>query len=608
MIGLEKRCFSVCRLKEFYRSAPCRLTCPVRRGLAKKVFSELPLIFLTLLLPYSSLLATTATFTDITVSAGVDYLHYSGGPPIEAAIMTGGAAAGDFDGDGWTDLFITRLGATDILFRNLGNDPNGNHQGFSDVSAARGFTQILNTNGAAWGDIDNDGDLDLYLTAIESLRFYLYINDGSGNFTEQALLRGAAIETATSHSGFSVTFGDYDRDGYLDIHTDEWDYFCNHSRLLRNRGATAPGNFTDETDAAGVGDVRYTFASRFCDLDGDGWADLAIASDFGYSRLFWNNGDGTFTNGTGAAQVGTDENGMGSALGDVDGDGRLDWFVTSIYDPDETCAAANCGWSYSGNRLYRNEPNRLFSDQTDAAGVRNGHWGWGAVFLDCDNDRDLDLVMTNGFILTFTPTDDPFNDDPMRFWENDGLGQFTEISAAVGVTDTRSGKGLLTFDYDKDGDLDIFVVNNFEHPVLYRNDGGNGNDWLRIKAIGTHSNRDGLGAFVTVMPDTDQPGEIMVREINAGSHYLGQSEFIAHFGLGPAAEPVDLVTVRWPSGLVQKLHGVLPNQLLIVEEPDCGNCLNLSDLPADVNRDGRVDLVDFVMVGLDWMACTTNCP
>ncbi len=409
-------------------------------------------------------------------------------------------------------------------------------------------------------------------------RFYLFINDGAGSFTEEALARGAAIDGSDAHFGFSVTFGDYDRDGWLDIHTTEWRQDADNpqsarsnARLLRNRGSAAPGYFEDRTDSAGVAlegvpigvpGVSGVFAltSRFADLDADGWPDLLITSDYGTSRLLWNAGDGTFRDGTASAGVGTEEQGTGSAVGDYDGDGFLDWFVTSLFytcDPgDPSCVDG------TGNRLYRNEGSRSFSDQTDVAGVRDGGYGAAAALYDLENDGDLDLVMTNGdFAAPGVAVP-----DPLRVWANDGSGQMTEISQAVGMTDEGSGRGLLTFDYDADGDLDLFVVNNAGSPVLYRNEIGGLNGWLRVKTQGTDSNRDGIGAMVLLW--TDAAAQPQIREISAGSHFLGQSERTAHFGLGPGSDPVDRVVVYWPATQrVNEFTDVARNSTLVAVEP-----------------------------------------
>jgi hypothetical protein len=257
---------------------------------------------------------------------------------------------------------------------------------------------------------------------------------------------------------------------------------------------------------------------------------------------------------------------MGSTFGDFDGDGDLDWFVTSIHDPAETCELHPCNWSYSGNRLYRNEGGRAFSDATDAAGVRAGYWGWGAAFFDWENDADLDLVMTNGVEFPKELWEDAFNTDPMRLWRNDGTGNMVEVSAGEGITDTRSGKGLLVFDYDSDGDLDLFVVNNAAGPTLYRNEQAPGNAWLRLRVRGSISNRDGIGSQVRVWRSL--PGPPQVREVGAASHFVGQSEPELHFGLGAGIATVARIEVFFPaSGVTVVRRDVVVNQTITIEEP-----------------------------------------
>jgi hypothetical protein len=526
-------------------------------------------------------IASAVVFTDVTTAAGINYVQHPGNAPGAGLFRTGGAAVADFDSDGWIDIFATRLNGRPLLYRNLGNGM------FEDVAIAAGFTSSLLANGPVWGDIDNDGDKDLYVTSSGGTRFYLYVNNGNGTFSEQAVARGAAISGVFRY-GQSATFGDYDGDGYLDLHTNDWatETSLSTSRLLRNLGSVNPGHFEDVTAAAGLNvfrpsrfqdgstdDNAYRYSSTFSDLDRDGDADLAIAADFLTSQIFWNDGDGTFTDGTAAAGVGTDEDGMGSAIGDYNGDGRLDWFVSALVD------VPGGGASHSGNRLFKNNGDQTFEDQTDVAGVRNSGWSWGTTFLDHDNDRDLDLFVTNGW--------DTASSDQSRLYRNDA-GVFTDISNAAGVTDTGMGRGLLSLDYDRDGDLDVFVVNHGARPILYRNDGGNENDWLRINVQGTESNRDGLGAFITVDPDTGVVGDEMVREINAGSNFLSHNELTAHFGLGPDAGDVDLVTLVWPSGAVQELANVSPNQVLSLIE-------NAESLPGDYNSDGSVDAADYVV-------------
>ncbi|MCX8073550.1 MAG: CRTAC1 family protein [Candidatus Binatia bacterium] len=529
-------------------------------------------------------------FTEVSREVGLDYVHYtvpSPAPFYEQFYFSGGAAAGDFDGDGRVDLVVSRLDEPSLLlFRNRGDGS------FEEVAERAGLVvPETRMNGVAWGDIDNDADLDLYATAVgpDQRRHFLFVNDGSGHFTEEGLARGAAVLTEEPHYGFSVAFGDYDRDGFLDIHVTEWRprgynrrNAPSHARLLRNEGLTRPGFFHDVTVGAGVrldtvpplrADLGFgfSFASRFTDLDEDGWPDLLVASDFGTSRLFWNRQDGTFLDGTVAAGVGTDENGMGSAVGDVDGDGLLDWFVSSIWDPLARCQGPEgCFWGTSGNRLFRNVGKRRFADVTDQWGVRNAGWGWGATFWDADNDGDLDLVVGNGARfpvldeLGMSELDDDYERDRLRVWENVG-GTMREVGEAWGLIDDRQNRAVVVWDYDIDGDLDLFIANNSDHPLLFRNDCGSRRKWLKIKVTGTSWNRAGIGARARVW--VHRGGVPQVREIDGGSNYLGHNEFTAHFGLGDMTL-VDRVEVSWPgTGARQVWLDVPANTNLHAVEP-----------------------------------------
>ena len=535
--------------------------------------------------------AAAATFSNVTTTAGINYFydpkpHHQDIPLPE--FFTGGAAAADYDNDGWVDLYVTRHYAPDVLYRNNGNGT------FSDTtSTAFGALPTRSTSGAGWGDIDNDGDLDLYVSSAAGVnvpaadrRHFLYINDGAGHFTEEATVRGAAVgDGVRTTAGMSVSFGDYDNDGFLDIYVGEWDdnSVPVQARLLRNLGSANPGNFVDATNAAGVnmdttgGPAPYaslSFTPRFADFDRDGYQDIAVVSDIHTTRMFWNNGDGTFSDGTSTMGVTTGNADMGFAVGDVNRDGLIDWFNTDIYIPPQ---------HVGGNRLFINNGDRTFTDTTTAAGVQAAGWGWGTEMLDYDNDSDLDLVATNGYYFPPAPQ------DRVRFFENNyqnnGIGVFTERAISLGVTDLAQGRGLLTFDYDKDGDTDIFIVNNHQAPVLYRNNGGNANRWLDVKTVGTLSNTEGVGAFITVTPDLDNPALVLVWEMTGSSTFLAQSEKLAHFGLGPNATMVDLVTIEWPaSGIVQQFANISTNQLLTIVEP----------LP-DYNSDGMVDSADYVV-------------
>jgi hypothetical protein len=525
-----------------------------------------------------------AAFSDVTTASGISYFFdpkpVNSIPVLE--FQTGGAAAGDYDNDGWVDLYVTRYYAPDILYRNNGNGT------FSDVTAAAfGALPTRSTNGAGWADIDNDRDLDVYVTSVDQLQHYLYINDGAGHFSEQAVARGAAVgDGVRTTAGTSVSFGDYDNDSWLDIYVGEWRLDNSvpvQARLLRNVGPANPGHFVDVTNAAGVnmdlttGDTAgksFSFTPRFTDLDRDGRQDIAVASDGATSRLFWNNGDGTFADGTGAIDATFGSEDMGFAVGDVSGDGLLGMFISDIFIT---------GLAQDGNRLLINNGDRTFTDTTTAAGARGAGWGWGTEMFDYNNDSDLDLIVTNGYY------DPPAPADRVRFFENNyqnaGAGVFTERAIANGITNIAQGRGLLTFDYDKDGDTDVFIVNNHQAPVLYRNNGGYDNNWLDIKTVGTLSNPEGIGAFITVTPDLENPTDSLVWEMTGSSTFLAQSEKLAHFGLGASASIVDLIQIEWPaSGIVQQFTNISTNQLLTVVEP----------LP-DYNSDAVVDSADYVV-------------
>jgi hypothetical protein len=541
-------------------------------------------------------ISLAVTFSDVTNSAGIIYPLPATIPPLgdDSISQTGGAAAGDFDNDGWTDLFITRYWDSPFLYRN-------NHDGtFSDVTSASFAAAIPgpHSGGASWGDIDNDGDFDLHVSNVfNSLGNQLYINDGSGHFTDQATVRGAQLG-GSNVASTSASLGDFDNDGYLDMYVTEWRGLSGYTqnppqaRLLRNRGSAQPGYFDDVTASAGAamgplsGQQVYqsnSFTPRFVDLDRDGNSDIIVTSDFGTTKLFWNDGDGTFTDGTAAIANNRGVSDMGLAVGDYDSDGMLDFFTSDI------CHSNDCNTTF-GNRLFRNFGNRVFLESSNFAGVRDAGWGWGTEMLDYDNDKDLDIVATNGYYAGPT-VPAGFENDPVRLFRNNGQGSFlttfTDVAASVGMTDTSQGRGLLKFDFDRDGDLDVFIVNNFQAPVLYRNDGGNeAGNWLQIEAQGTISNADGVGAFITVTPDLAFPNKKLVHEITLSSSFLSQSEPIAHFGLGVNSDLIDLVRIEWPaSGIVQELHNVAPNQRLLVVE----------HAPGDFDSDGDVDGRDFLV-------------
>nr|WP_255216348.1 CRTAC1 family protein [Pseudenhygromyxa sp. WMMC2535] len=501
--------------------------------------------------------------------------------------FTGGASVGDLDGDGWPEIYMTRLAAPDHLFLNQGDGT------FVDVAEQVGLGGCSWTNGVNFGDVDNDGDLDLLLTTVGDYSYQLWMNQlvetGALGFVEEGEARGFALSSPTMHSGESVTLGDYDRDGWLDLHVNEWlrleqapqpgdPGFASHrARLLRNTGG---GYFLDRTEALGVDlwgadvDGTFAFSSTFADLDDDGWQDLAITVDFHRSRLFWNPGaedpGGPFIDGSVAAKINRESNAMGSSFADVDLDGAFDWFVTSIAEsrPCDIDEQPPC-WAGSGNRLYRYFGAREFQLYTDLAGVRDAAWAWGASFFDADNDGDPDLAVANGWPGRDISGGLYHADTPMRLWLNQGVGVMSEEGEARGVDDRGQGRGLVSFDYDRDGDLDLLVINHAGQPRLLRNDGGNALPWLQVEVEGQVSNRDGRGAKIRVQVTVEGPTQI--REVGVGSHFLGEGELVQHFGLGPDFDPaldrIYRVEVEWPaSGAVQVFEQIEAGQRLQVLE------------------------------------------
>ncbi len=487
--------------------------------------------------------------------------------------MSGGVAVGDFDGDGWPDLYLTRLDGPGELYRNRRDGT------FEDVTQRVGLGVVAQpSNGAAWVDIDNDGHLDLFVTTLAGNRFFLFHNDGHGHFVDEAQARGVALASSDPHVGLSVNVGDYDGDGWLDIETTEWrspelagNLVPSHNRLFHNRGRVAPGHFDDVTATAGVAVEQRDapslgFGAAFSDLDGDGHPDLFFAGDYKTSRLFWNDGDGRFTDGTRATGVNTAENAMGLTIGDYNRDGRPDVFVTSIFDSTTACRQYACGHGNTGNRLYRNDGHRHFTDVTSTAGVRDGGWGWGTAFFDAANTGRLDLVMTSGVDFPWDISTTQYARGPMHLWLNRGDGTFADETAPAGLTVEGPGKGLAVLDYDNDGRLDLLVVRDGRTPVLYRNETPGDHAWLGVRAVGTTSNREGLGAVVTVQVPGHARQTVVV---DSTTHFLGQSESVAHFGLGPRPGAVAEVRVFWPAtGRTSVLRNVPADRVITVTEPN----------------------------------------
>ncbi len=302
------------------------------------------------------------------------------------------------------------------------------------------------------------------------------------------------------------------------------------------------------------------YTPTFADINNDGWLDLLVAADFSTSQVYINDQDGSFTLVT-DNEIITDDNGMGAAAGDYDNDGDIDWFVSSIFDPrgipNDVIPGANTG--ASGNRLYKNAGDGTFEDVTDAAGVKIGGWGWGSCFADFNNDGWLDIFHVNGYVTANFTNNAVFLTDGSRFYISNQDGTFTGREQELNFSDTGQGRGIVCFDYDLDGDIDVFVANNQQAPALYRNDGGNDQNFLTIKISGEDLNSEAIGARVYLTT-----GEItQMREIYAGSNFISNNPSEAYFGLGDYTV-INELRVVWPSGEEKVLTDIPANQMLTI--------------------------------------------
>ena len=512
-------------------------------------------------------------FTDVTAASGIDYRSgFSGFPSPQELIFIApaGVAAGDYDNDGDIDIFIVRGDfGPNLLYRNTGNLV------FEEVAGEAGlaFTKSTTTNyhhsGPMFADMDGDGDLDLFLGGLSGDPSLIFANNGDGTFSD--VTAGSGIDTLAANNNISAAFGDYDLDGDLDLFVAHWGTVRDFSspgdteHLWRNDTDASGIKFTSVSESAGISpsiltlpdnlatqqNWDYTFAPAFARINDDLYPDILIVADFNYSQFFINNQDGTFSNATDTS-VFIDENGMGSAIADYDNDGDLDWFVTSINDDID---------SRTGNRLYRNQDG-VFEDVTDAAGVASGGFGWGACFIDFENDGDLDIYHTNGW---------PFNDDfgnfamdVSRAFVSNGAGQFEDRADELGLADTEEGRGVVCADFDNDGDVDIFQQHLSHHvaATLWRND-TDSNNFLSVKLNGVAPNTEAAGARITI----NYGGATQMREISIASNFESQNPTVQIFGLGSAGQ-VDELTIQWPDGLLTVLTLIPAGQFITVDHPD----------------------------------------
>jgi hypothetical protein len=532
--------------------------------------------------------APLATFADIAEKAGLTMQNIFGGVDTKKYIVetTGtGIAIFDYDNDGWPDIFLvngTRLegfpsgqAPSNHLYRN-------NHDGtFTDVTAKAGLTATGWGQGVCVGDYDNDGWEDLYVTYYGKNR--LYHNQG-GVFTEVA--EKAGIAGSGKAWGTGCAFVDYDRDGKLDLMVSNYVDFDLSSApapgdratciwkgvpvmcgprglpgakniLYHNRG---DGTFEDVTTKAHIDrtDGHYAFSVSILDFDEDGWPDIYIACDSTPSILYRNNHDGTFTDvavtaGAAFNEDGREQAGMGSTIADYNGDGHLDIFKTNFSDDTST--------------LYRNNGDGTFTDATAAAGLGlyTQYLGWGTMFFDFDNDGWPDLILVNGHVYPEVDSQHLGSSykEPRIIYHNNGDGTFSDISASAGagITTAASSRGLAIGDLWNDGRISALVSNMNAPPSLLVNQVRTPNHWIAFHTVGTKSNRDGIGARIRVKTAS----RILVDEIRSGSSYSSNSDMRVHFGLGTATK-IEWVEIRWPSGLTERFTNLPVDAIHTVKE------------------------------------------
>ena len=536
---------------------------------------------LALLAAYDLAIAGPPTFTDVTNAAGVatDQLNGTTYPNITTQFSGAGGAIGDFNRDGYQDIFL------------IVGEPNpnrlfiNNRDGtFTEMAAAWGVAEVCFGAGASVGDYNNDGWPDIYMTSIGNAANgwkpgfnRLFRNNGNNTFTNVAPAAGVDLPAAVPGTMMGSAWGDYDLDGDLDLLVSCWTNNANATRLFRNNG---DGTFTNANSVLGYNmNSISAYSPRFTDTDGDGYPEILWAADFGTSKYFKNNRDGTFTEMTVASGTGLDQNGMGCTTGDYDNDGDIDWYVSAIFDEL---------YDRGGNKLYLNQGDHTFIEEGVARGCMDGGWGWGCSSVDVDLDGDLDILETNGWHFSF------WFGDPARLFVNDGTAHFTESAAQAGIAWPGQGRGLVSFDIENDGDQDILIFGSKGPLVLYRNDAIVGKEtpsdanWLRVLLNNDQSagyQPFGIGARVTIKT----PKGSQIRLLDNGCNHLSTGEISAAFGIG-SQTTIQEIRVNWPNGRVTVRTDVAPNQTLTLRPPSLG----------DSNGNGAVDVDDLNDVLSGW--------
>ncbi len=536
-------------------------------------------------------------FKDVSAEAGLTFIHFSGRRTTQLPEdMGSGAAWADYDNDGWQDLFVVNMaGSLDLtpgelqastahceLYHNNGDGT------FTEVSAAAGVDYRGWGMAAAWGDYDNDGWTDLFVTSYgENL---LFKNNRDGTFsgwTKQAGLGG--------QKGFwaGASWADYDRDGFLDLYVCGYVKYTaesNQSSLQYdtevpssiNPSSFSPernllyrnnhdGTFSEVAMLAGVADQNgRSLSAAWCDFNGDLWPDLYVANDVSDNSFFINTGDGKFHENGNDSWVSDYRGAMGIAVGDWDGDSDMDMFITH-WIAQENALYSNLSAQFASAAVARGRRVK-FADEADRYGLGQialDFIGWGTSFFDYDNDGKQDLFVANG--STFQQKDMPWLLQPMPsklFWDKGRQEGFFDVSSVSGEYFAQQyvGRGAAFADYDNDGDIDIFVLNNGGPGILLRNEGGEQKNWLKVFVQGRKSNRSAIGTKLRLVTGNS----VQVQQVGAQSSYCSQNSLVSHFGVGTHSK-VDTLEIEWLSGRTQIFTGLAANQVLSVIEGEGSN-------------------------------------
>lgn len=462
----------------------------------------------------SSLINAQALFSDMSDFTG---LNNPG--------RNSGISVGDFNNDDLDDIYVSQSNGTNLLYQAQADGR------FVEVAAQAGVAHTGTTNMSIWGDIDNDGDLDLFLgNRMEPNK--LYLNLGNGTFADISVAAGINKLRLTK----AAMFGDIDNDGYIDL------YVANlnaQNELYKNNGDLS---FTDITFQSGATDTQIAMGALFFDYDNDGDLDLYLTHDANQANiLYQNDGTGHFINVAAAANADYEGQGMGVDFGDVNNDGHLDIYITNLYE----------------NTLLVNNGNGTFSDLSSYAGVTDLGMGWGTLWFDYDNDGWQDIYVAN---------DSHFAPFPNILYKNNGDLTFQIVSDSTILSSMLGGYGVACLDNDMDGWLDLYLANNGsggldKNEFFHNQNQTEAYHWVKVKTIGNVSNKAGIGTRVTL-----EVGEhIHVDEVCAGSGYSSQNSLTLHFGLGTATM-IDRMTIRWPSGIEEVYENLAVDQLYKVVE------------------------------------------